>query len=110
MKELQQLLSDDIVLVSDGGGKAVAALHPVVGKESALLFLSGIYRKFYQDRRIEKGVVNHHPALFFYDDGQLVTCQVFELHHGRIRRAYFMRNPDKLGLLRAIRLSAPATI
>ena len=56
MKELQQLLSDDIVLVSDGGGKAVAALHPVVGKESALLFLSGIYRKFYQDRRIEKGV------------------------------------------------------
>lgn len=86
---LEQLLSDDIVLVSDGGGKAVAALHPVVGKETALLFLSGIYRKFYHDRRIEKGVVNHHPALFFYEDGQLVTCQVFELRNEKIYRAFF---------------------
>lgn len=95
---LEQLLSDEVVLVSDGGGKAVAALHPVAGKEVALLFLSGIYRKFYYDRRIEKGVVNHHPALFFYEDDQLVTCQVFELDHNKIRRAYFMRNPDKLVL------------
>jgi RNA polymerase sigma-70 factor (ECF subfamily) len=99
---LEQLLSDDIVLVSDGGGKAAAAQHPVVGKEKALLFLSGIYRKFYQDKSIEKGFVNHHPALFFYEEGQLVTCQVFELQNEKVHRSYFLRNPDKLASLRMV--------
>jgi RNA polymerase sigma factor (sigma-70 family) len=98
-KRLEQLLSDDIVVVSDGGGKAAAALHPLEGKETVLLFLSGIFRKFYQDRPIEKGFVNHHPALFFYDEGKLVTCQVLELKNGMIHRAYFLRNPDKLSSL-----------
>ena len=102
-ERLEQSLSDDVVLVSDGGGKAVAALHPVVGKQTALLFLSGIYRKFYHDQRIEKGVVNHHPALVFYEDDQLVTCQTFELENEKIHRAYFVRNPDKLRSLRAVK-------
>jgi RNA polymerase sigma-70 factor (ECF subfamily) len=101
-KGLEQLLSDEIVLVSDGGGKAVAAQHPLVGKETALLFLSGIYRKFYQKKQIEKGFVNHHPALFFYEEEQLVTCQVLELQNEKIQRAYFLRNPDKLASLRSI--------
>lgn len=108
MAGLEQLLSDDIVLVSDGGGKAVAALHPVIGKEKALLFLSGIYRKFYQDVRIEKAIVNHHPALLFYVDGQLVTCQIFVLHNQKIHRGYFMRNPDKLTRMPAANPHEPA--
>jgi RNA polymerase sigma-70 factor (ECF subfamily) len=98
-KQLEQLLSDDIVLISDGGGKAAAAMHPLVGREAVFLFLSGIYRKFYQNSRIEKGLVNHHPALFFYQEDQLVTCQVFELEEEKIHRVYFVRNPDKLASL-----------
>lgn len=94
-QRLEQLLSDDIVVISDGGGKAAAAMHPLVGKEAAS-FLSGIYRKFYQNSRIEKGFVNHNPALFFYQNNQLVTCHVFELKDEKIERAYFIRNPDKL--------------
>lgn len=101
IKKLEQLLSDDIVLVSDGGGKAVAAQHPLVGKETALQFLSGIYKKFYQSSRIEKIFVNHHPALLFYEEGKLVTCQVLELQNGKIHRAYFLRNPDKLVSLKS---------
>jgi RNA polymerase sigma factor (sigma-70 family) len=99
-KRLEKLLSDDIVLVSDGGGKVAAALHPLVGKETALLFLSGVYKKFYQNKRIEKGFVNHYPALFFYEEDGLSTCQVFELQNEKIVRSYFLRNPDKLASLR----------
>lgn len=93
---LEQFLSHDVVLVSDGGGKASAALHPLVGREKVLAFLSGIYRKFYRDRRIEKVVINHQPALLFYEEGRLITCQILELEEGKIKRAYFLRNPDKL--------------
>ncbi len=96
IKKLEQLLSSEIVVVSDGGGKAASALNPLVGIESASLFLAGIYSKFYHDRPVIKGMVNHDPALFYYENGQLVTCQIFEWRNGLIHRVYMMRNPDKL--------------
>jgi RNA polymerase sigma-70 factor (ECF subfamily) len=100
IKKLEELLSNDVIVVSDGGGKAKAALNPLVGIESASLFLSGIYNKFYHDQHVEKGMVNHHPALFYYIDGQLVNCQIFEWQNGLIHRVYLVRNPDKLAGLK----------
>lgn len=96
IKRLEQLLNDDIMIVSDGGGKVPAAIKPVLGKESVSLFLSGTYNKFYTYKRMEKGIVNHHPALFYYEDDKLINCQIFEWKDGRIHRIYFVRNPDKL--------------
>lgn len=93
---LEQLLSHDVVLVSDGGGKAAAALHPLEGRERAVSFLSGIYQKFYREQRIEKAFINHQPALLFYEGEKLATCHVWEMEGGKITRAYFLRNPDKL--------------
>jgi RNA polymerase sigma-70 factor (ECF subfamily) len=96
IKKLEQLLSDDIVVVSDGGGKLAAALNPLVGVESASLFLSGIFNKFYYAQEYVTGMVNHHPALFYYENGKVVTCAIFEWKNGQIHRIYIMRNPDKL--------------
>jgi RNA polymerase sigma factor (sigma-70 family) len=96
VKRLEQLLTNDVMVVSDGGGKVAAATNPLIGVESASAFLSGIYNKFYQGVQVEKRMVNHHPALFYYVDGQLVNCQVFEVQDGLIRRIYLVRNPDKL--------------
>lgn len=101
VKKLEQLLSNDIMVVSDGGGKVAAALNPLVGIESASLFLAGIYNKFYADREPVHGWVNHHPALFYYDNGQLITCMIFEMSGELIHRVYIMRNPDKMGALAA---------
>jgi RNA polymerase sigma factor (sigma-70 family) len=96
MKSLEQMLTEDITLVSDGGGKASAALQPLVGRERVIAFISGLYHKFYHAVRIDTGLVNHQPALFYYDQGKLVTCQVFILHNGQVTNMYFIRNPDKL--------------
>lgn len=96
MKKLEQMLTEDITLISDGGGKATAALQPLVGRERVLAFITGIYNKFYHAVRIEMGSVNHQPALLYYAEGKLVTCQVFILHNGQVANMYFMRNPDKL--------------
>jgi RNA polymerase sigma-70 factor (ECF subfamily) len=99
MKRLEALLSDDIVIMSDGGGKAKAAMNALEGKEKAVLFLSGVFTRFYANEHIEKGQVNHHPALFYYVDGKLITCQIFAVQNGTISGVYFMRNPDKLAAL-----------
>jgi len=61
----------------------------ITGKEKSLMFLSGIYRKFYHDSRIEKIFVNHHPALLFYEEDRLVTCQVLELQDEKMLSTLF---------------------
>lgn len=95
-QQLEQLFHEEIVLTSDGGGKAVAATRPLVGIKAVTSFLMGVYTKYYQQARIEKGMVNHEPALFYYADNILVTCQIFSIRDGQVDNFYFMRNPDKL--------------
>lgn len=96
--QLEKLLQQDIVLISDGGGKVAAALQPVHGKLPAAKFLHGIYKKFYAGNAIQtkQTYINHQPALLYYHNGQLTNCQVFEFEKGHISRIYFIRNPDKL--------------
>ncbi len=96
LKKTEQLLSNEVVLVSDGGGKVRAAVNPLIGIESASLFIYTMHNKYYEDGQIVYGMVNHAPALFYYVDEQLVTCQVFEWQDEKIHRVYLIRNPDKL--------------
>jgi RNA polymerase sigma factor (sigma-70 family) len=95
-RQLEQMLHDEVVLLSDGGGKAVAATKPLLGIKSVISFLVGIFTKSYKNTHIEQREVNHEPALFYYHDGQLVTCQIFSIRDGQVENFYFMRNPDKL--------------
>ncbi|WP_315817462.1 hypothetical protein [Paraflavitalea speifideaquila] len=95
-QQLEQMLHDEIVLLSDGGGKAVAATRPLVGIKAVSSFLMGIYTKHYQYARLESVMLNHEPALFYYVDDVLVTVQVFSIRDNHIGNFYFMRNPDKL--------------
>jgi len=95
-QQLEQLFHDEIILMSDGGGKAIAATKPLIGMKPVMSFLSGIFNKGYRQARIEKGEINHEPALFYYQDNTLVTCQVFSIQNGQIKNFYLIRNPDKL--------------
>ena len=96
IRRLEELLNEDITVISDGGGKASAALNPIRGKAPALAFLQGIYAKFYQSRPIHMGHVNHQPALFYFDERALTACQIYSFENGLLKHVYIIRNPDKL--------------
>ncbi|MBO9633160.1 MAG: sigma-70 family RNA polymerase sigma factor [Chitinophagaceae bacterium] len=100
--QLEKLLHKDIVVVSDGGGKAVAFRNVISGLENVSKLLQGLMHKYYENTRIEQGVINHQPALFFYENGEVATVQVFVIEGDKILNAYFMRNPDKLKTLQEI--------
>lgn len=96
IKRLEQLLADDVTLASDGGGKARAATKPLAGKKPVMAFVMGLYRRFYHLQRLELGAVNHCPAIFYYEEGHLVTVQVFIVENDIVENMYFIRNPSKL--------------
>lgn len=100
-KQLEKILNKDISFVSDGGGKAKAAINPVYGSINVSAMLLGIYKKFYHDDslKLEEAVINHQPALLYYVDGKLINCQVFAFKNGVIENVFFIRNPDKLKFL-----------
>jgi RNA polymerase sigma-70 factor (ECF subfamily) len=93
---LELMLKADVSIVSDGGGKALAALKPVLGRANVIKFLRGLQAKFFSKRTFEYGWVNHQPAVFHYEEGVIVSCQVFVFEHYKISNIFFIRNPDKL--------------
>lgn len=93
---LVALLADDAVVYSDGGGKAKAALAPVVGADRVSRFFLGIMRKTPELRRFQFVSVNGMPGLMASADGGVANVMTFEIVDGRIAKCFIIRNPDKL--------------
>jgi RNA polymerase sigma-70 factor (ECF subfamily) len=93
---LLRLLADDVVMLSDGGGKVAAALRPVSGSDHVARFFLGIFRKAADNTRIERASVNGQPGIVAYFKDQLVSVLSFDIADGRIRGCYVVRNPAKL--------------
>lgn len=97
---LQALLVEDVVLTSDGGGKATAAMVPVVGNGRVTQFFMGVARKgLAQVTRMEFVEINGLPGMVAFDANGINMALVFETDGEHIRAIYAVRNPDKLARL-----------
>jgi RNA polymerase sigma-70 factor (ECF subfamily) len=97
---LQALLVEDVVLTSDGGGKAVAATVPVIGSDRVTKFFMGVAKKGGANvRRIEFTEINGLPGIVTFDSGGIDLAVAFETDGERIHAIYAVRNPDKLARL-----------
>jgi len=95
MQGLLNLLTDDIVFIGDGGGKAPVARKPVRGRDKVARGTMGGLRFFAQmQARLEE--VNGQPAIVGYLNGQPCGVLFCEIEGERIRRIYAVANPDKL--------------
>jgi RNA polymerase sigma-70 factor, ECF subfamily len=92
--DLGRVLSDDITVWNDGGGKVRAALRPVSGIDRVLPFLAGLLarREFAAGPVVD---VNGQPAAVLYVAGEPRVCAL-RVEQDRIAGIYVVNNPDKL--------------
>ncbi|MFI2073544.1 RNA polymerase sigma-70 factor [Streptomyces triculaminicus] len=100
---LMDLLAPDVVQLSDGGGKVVAARRPIIGRDDVARFVLGVTRATAATTRVEQVTYNGMPAARFLTDGELDWLVAFEIHDGRITGLYGIRNPDKLHRAETVR-------
>lgn len=93
---LEGMLTEDVVLYSDGGGKAAAARNPLVGPSVVARFMAGITAKAPPGRSASIVSLNGLPAMVGRVNGEVVVTMSLDLDGDRIRRVYMMRNPEKL--------------
>ena len=99
MSSFAMLLSDDIELSADSGGKVAAIGRTLHGKAEILEFLESAKRWWYSYRWVEMDL-NGGRGLVLIGDGEPITAMSFAYdEEGRATNIYVMRNPDKLARL-----------
>jgi RNA polymerase sigma-70 factor, ECF subfamily len=97
IENLLSILASDVVLVSDGGGKAPALLTPIHGAERlALLVISGTRRFASKTEVTGIARVNGLPGLVSFEGDRAVRVIAFSISEGRIHALFVITNPDKL--------------
>lgn len=100
LARLGDLLAEDAVLYSDGGGKRLAALNPIYGRDKVLRFIVGVTGKRGRpgEGELVFTTINGAPGFVLRHDGEVETA-AFDTDGERITALYLVRNPDKLGHL-----------
>src|SRR5262245_60144202 len=100
---LAQLLVEDVVMVSDGGGKASAAKKVVRGPESVARALTGFARKGAAGLSVRFATLNGTRGVLLCSPARIDSALNLEFTaDGRIAAVHIVRNPEKL-----VRLVAP---
>ena len=94
---LMNLLSEDVTLWADGGGKVKqAALRPIRGRDAVARFSLGTRRFWPENSRIEPGVVNGQAALIIRTGEKPFAIFTIDVEQGHIQAIRIIANPDKL--------------
>ncbi|MFE9635438.1 RNA polymerase sigma factor SigJ [Streptomyces sp. NPDC006463] len=94
---LEQLLADDVVAWSDGGGQVSAARRPVTGRAKVLRYLLGMgARPEAALLTFEFGEANGDPAALILADGALAGVVVPEVREGLVVGVRTVLTPGKL--------------
>ncbi|CAG7610334.1 ECF RNA polymerase sigma factor SigJ [Paenibacillus solanacearum] len=99
MNRILSMLDQDVVLVSDGGGKVAAAVEPIETRDPVARFLLGPIRQVAMvdgEVIIEIGHLNGQYGMMIKSSEGIHTIGIFHVENNMIRNLYFVRNPDKL--------------
>ncbi|MFQ5509236.1 MAG: hypothetical protein ACE5FN_07860 [Leptospirillia bacterium] len=99
MDALHALLTRDVVMRTDGGGKAAAARYPLEGVAEVTRFLYKVFVAPTHPPPVRPRYIwfNGAPGAVLFDGGKPVSAFHFQVTDGRIGGIFVQRNPDKLG-------------
>ncbi|MBS4219613.1 RNA polymerase sigma-70 factor [Bacillus sp. FJAT-49711] len=97
--KMLELLKNDSVFISDGGGKVKAALNPIFTSERIVFLFTSIMKKLPENSRMEFKVVNGYPGVVVLVNEYVAYVVSLEFLDDKISRIYMIANPDKLAHL-----------
>ncbi|MCU1355659.1 MAG: hypothetical protein JWM89_1077 [Acidimicrobiales bacterium] len=92
---LVALLSEDALVVSDGGAAHHAARHPIVA-DRIPRFLANLTARMPADAVRSMRVLNGQPTLVVEEQGEVSFTVGLAVAAGQVQRIWIIRNPEKL--------------
>ena len=99
LESLKNLLTEDVTVFSDGGGRATVAVRPIVGADKVARFFLGLTSKMTGTTTIELTSLNSTPAWIARVDGRVDHVGWPMVTGDGISAFYIVRNPEKLTAL-----------
>lgn len=98
VEHVLSLLSEDVVLVTDGGGKVVAATSPIRTRDQVALILAGALHglKSQGSLHSEFAPLNGETGIVLRLEDKTEAVIFLQHRRGKFDRIYVVRNPDKL--------------
>jgi RNA polymerase sigma-70 factor (ECF subfamily) len=94
------LLAEDVVLHSDGGGKAIAVPNAVRGSGKVARGILGSLERLLPNNLVRRlASFNGEPGIISYLNGRPHSVLTVDASGSRIRAIYIVTNPDKLSYL-----------
>jgi RNA polymerase sigma-70 factor, ECF subfamily len=104
---LESVLSADVVSISDGGGRVLAARKEVGGPARVAHFLLRVLEKYGVDVQPVPVHVNGEPAMLGIRNGAPMALWTVEAGADGIRRVLIVLNPEKLNHVTLSQFEAP---
>lgn len=99
IEAILDMLDKDVQLISDGGGKVVAAVYPIESAAAVARFLFGLVHMSAADGsrlRAEMKEINGQPGIVVRSNRGIETVALLHVEDLHISNIYLIRNPDKL--------------
>jgi RNA polymerase sigma-70 factor (ECF subfamily) len=98
MEHLRALLTADVTLYADGGGKVPARKAPAAGLADVIRMFATFASVYAvsRSRLVRYGFINGLPGFITIERGDILQTTALEIAHGCVVAIYVMRNPDKL--------------
>ncbi len=103
IEALVDVLSPQVVLIADGGGKVRAPLLPVVGAERVIRFLMAAAGRSVDGQQAGIVELNGSPGIVVTVDGEPVAALSIEIWADHVTAIHLVGDPDKLHSLAAAR-------
>lgn len=105
---LAALLSDDIILSADGGGKVPAIEASIFGQADVLAFVRKRLNHWWSAYEWRTVIINGTRGALLLESDHIVATVSFSFNEeDRAAGIYIMRNPDKLALVRDTKVQIP---